>query len=90
MGTSQVGYKFYNLTTGELITRLNCTELTMPMEIIASVNRICQAQGHPYLITLQYRHGHSVGDTNPTFAGVLPQLIGVVHDNNDNYIVPDD
>ena len=62
----------------------------MPMEVIACVNRIGQAQGHTSLITFQDRHGHSIGDTNPDFAGVLPQLAGVVHDNDDDDIGPDD
>ena len=62
----------------------------MPMEVIARVNRIGQAQGQPSLITFQDCHGHSVGDTYPDFAGVLPQLTGVVHDNDDDYIGPDD
>ena len=62
----------------------------MPMEVIDQVNRICQAQGQPSLITFQDRHGHYVGDTDPAFAGVLPQLAGVFHDNNDDDIGPDD
>ena len=62
----------------------------MPMKFIACVDRIGQAQGHPSLITFQDRHGHSVGDTDPAFAGLLPQLEGVVHDNDDDDIGPDD
>ena len=89
-GNLQGGYKLYNLTTGKLITRRNWTALPMPMEVIAHVNRIGQAQGQPYIITFQYRHGHSVGDTDPAFSGVLPQLAGVVHDNDDDDIGPDD
>ena len=46
-------YKFYNLTTGKLITRRNWTALPMPMEVIARVNRIGQAQGQPSVITFQ-------------------------------------
>ena len=60
------------------------------MEVIARVNRIGQAQGHPSLITFQDRHGNSFGDTNPAFSGVLPQISGVVHDNDDYGIGPDD
>ena len=56
----------------------------MPMEVIACVNRIGQAQGQPYPINFQDRHGHSVLDTDPAFAGVLPQLAGVVHENDDD------
>ena len=62
----------------------------MPMEVIACVNRIGQAQGQPYPINFQDRHGHSVLDTDPAFAGVLPQLAGVVHENDDDEIGPDD
>ena len=62
----------------------------MPMEVISRVNRIGQAQGQPSLITFQDRHGNSVGDTDPGFSGVLPQLAGVVHDNDDDGIGPDD
>ena len=62
----------------------------MPMEVITCVDRIGKAQGQPSLITFQYRHGQSVGDTDPAFAGVLPQLKVVVHDNNDDDIGPDD
>ena len=69
----------------------------MPVEVIARVNRFGQSQGQPSLINFQDRHGHSIGDTDPAFAGVLPQLSGVVHDNNDdnlhnqlNTIGPDD
>ena len=58
----------------------------MPMEVIACVDRIGKAQGQPSLITFQDRHGKSVGDTNPAFSGVLPQLEGVVHDNDDDDI----
>ena len=43
-GNLQGGYKFYNLTTGKLITRRKWTALPMPMEVIARVNRIGQAQ----------------------------------------------
>ena len=56
----------------------------MPMEVIARVDRIGKSQVQPSLITSQDRHGQSVGDTDPVFAGVLPQLEGVVHDNNDD------
>ena len=62
----------------------------MPMEVIARANRIGQAQGQPSLITFQDRHGHSIGYTNTAFAGVLPQIAGLVHDNNDDDIGPDD
>ena len=55
-GNLQGGYKFYNLTIGELITRRNWTVRPMPMEVIARVNRIGQAQGQPSLITFQDRH----------------------------------
>ena len=58
----------------------------MPMYIIARVDRIGKAQGQISLITFQDRHGKSVGDTDPAFAGVLPQLEGVVHDNDDDDI----
>ena len=69
----------------------------MPVELIARVNRIVQYRGQPSLITFQDRHEHSIGDTDPAFAGVLPQFEGVVHDNDDddlhnqlNKIGPDD
>ena len=62
----------------------------MPMEVISRVDRIGKAQGQPSLITFQDRHGQSFGDTDPTFAGVLPQLEGVVHENDDDDIGPDD
>ena len=60
------------------------------MELIARVNRIGKAQGQPSLITFQDRHRHSLGDTDPAFSGVLPHLAGVVHDNDDDDIGPDD
>ena len=87
-GDLQGGYKFFHLTTGKLITRLKWTALPMPMEVIVRVNRIGKSQGQTYLITFQDRHGKSVGDTYPAFAGVLPQLEGVVYDNNDDNIGP--
>ena len=62
----------------------------MPMEVISRVNQIGQAQGQSSCITFQDRHGHSVGDTNPKFSGVLPQLAVVVHDNDYDDISPDD
>ena len=62
----------------------------MPMEFIARVDRIGKAQGQTFLITFQDRHGKSVGYIDPDFAGVLPQLEGVVHDNDDDDISPDD
>ena len=62
----------------------------MPMEVIARVDRIGKTQGQPSLITFQDRPVQSVGDTNPAFSGVLPQLEGVVHDNDDDDIGPDD
>ena len=89
-GDLQGGYKFFNLTTEKIITRRNWTALPIPMEVIDRVNRIGQAQVQPSLITFQDHHGHSVGDTNPAFAGVLPQLAGLVHDNDDDGIGPDD
>ena len=46
----------------------------MPMELIARVDRIGKAQGQPSIITFQARHGQYVGDKDPTFVGVLPQL----------------
>ena len=81
-GNLQGVYKFCNLTRGKLITRRKWNALPMPVEVIAHVNRIGQAQDQPSLITFQDRHGHSIEDTNPVFAGVLPQLARVVHDNN--------
>ena len=59
------------------------------MEVIARVDWIGKAQEQPSFITFQDRHGQYIGDTNPEFAGVLPQLEGVVHDNDDNAIGPD-
>ena len=62
----------------------------MPMEVIARVYRIGKAQGQPYLLTSQDRHGQYVGDTDPAFAGVIPHIEGLVHDNDDDDIGPDD
>ena len=56
----------------------------MPVEVISRVNRIGQFQGQTSLFTFQDCHRHSIVDTDPAFAGVLPQLAGVVHDNDDD------
>ena len=65
-GNLQGGYKFINPRTGNKLTRHRWTELPMPQEVIDRVNKLGEADRHPYILTFYDRHGNPVGDTgNP-------------------------
>ena len=91
------GYKFMNLRTGKKLTHCRWTALPMPQEVIDRVNKLGEADGHPYLLTFYDRHGNLVGDTVNTNADLteapeeeteenepVPEITGVDQEPPDN------
>lgn len=81
-GNVQGGHKFYNLTSGRIVTRRSWTVIPMPELVIQRVNTLGKTQ--PADVTFTDRHGRIIGDVDPVHT-TLPadkyNIPGVVGDD---------